>query len=130
MQSCAKAGYKYTAKFPPIDGKPYQDAKKQVLDFYIPLLQSCSPYSSLILCSLYLPKCVEGVDRPVVPCRSVCLSFVRSCMDSLRLASMGGMFTSFCDLLPKENSTPGKCLLPDNFVRPPVGKKPRFRFCY
>lgn len=114
--------YKNTANYPAVDGVPFQSVMGKLLDFYIPLMKSCSPYTSLVMCSLHLPKCEDGVPRPVLPCRSVCQKFVKDCQGYLRLASVGGMFTALCDLLPKYNSAqPQRCILPKDFERPTEG---------
>jgi len=111
VKSCTNAGYKLTAKF----GKPFQEAKGKLLDFLLPLLQSCSPHSSLILCSLFLPKCVPRIGKPMLPCRQVCLDFAKKCVNELRLASTAGMSTALCDLLPVYDGTPNKCIMPPDF---------------
>lgn len=111
VKSCANAGYKFTARF----GKQFQDYKGQLLDTLLPLLQSCSQHSSLILCSLYLPKCIEGVGRPMLPCRQVCLDFAEKCKSQLQYASTHGMTVALCDLLPVYDGTSDKCIMPRNF---------------
>lgn len=114
VTSCANAGYTLTAKYPQTGNKPFQDVKGQLLNTLIPLL-TCSPYSSLILCSMFLPKCVPGSGRPMLPCRQVCLDFTDKCKGELHLVSTMGMTTALCDLLPVYDGTPNKCIMPDNF---------------
>lgn len=111
MKSCANAGYKLTAKF----GHPFQESKGAILDTLLPHLKYCSPYSSLILCSLFLPKCIPGIGRPMLPCRQVCLDFAKKCESELRLASTAGMTTALCDLLPVFDGTSNKCIMPADF---------------
>lgn len=111
VKSCANAGYKLTAKF----GTQFQKSKGKLLDVMLPLLQHCSPHSSLILCSLFLPKCIPGIGRPMLPCRQVCLDFAKKCVQELQLASTAGMTTALCDLLPAYDGTPNKCILPSGF---------------
>ena len=115
VKSCANAGYKFTAQYLPVEGIPFQEIKGEILDAYLPHLQDCSPFSSLILCSLFLPKCVKGSGKPMLPCRQVCFDFAEKCKDYLRLSSTAGMVVAFCDLLPVYDGTPDKCILPDNF---------------
>lgn len=69
------------------------------------------------MCSFSMPKCVEGVERPIPPCRSVCLEFVGSCQMLLSLASHAGLFRALCDLLPEQDSWPNTCFVPDGFKR-------------
>lgn len=118
VTSCSRAGYNTTARFPYVNGKRHQDlAAMNTLGVYIPLLHQCSPYASTILCSLYLPKCVEGINRPIPPCRRVCQQFAQSCQTFLRAAAVGGLFTSLCDLLPEEPGSSNKCFYPDGFKK-------------
>ena len=116
VKSCANAGYKYIAQYPKLPGgKSFQDVKGDLLDKLIPLM-TCSPYSSLILCSLFLPKCVSGSSRPMLPCRQVCLDFTDKCKAELQLVSTVGMTVALCDLLPVYDKTPNKCIMPEKFL--------------
>ncbi len=115
MKSCGNAGYKYTAKYPKFGDKSFQEHKGELLDILIPPL-TCSPYSSLILCSLFLPKCVPGSGTPMLPCRQVCLDFTDKCKVELQLASTLGMTIALCDLLPVYDGTPNKCIMPKKFL--------------
>lgn len=46
---------------------------------YFPLVKiRCSPYVQLFLCSVYVPVCTI-LDRPLPPCRSLCLSAKNGC---------------------------------------------------
>ena len=75
------------------------------------------------MCSFSMPKCVEGVERPIPPCRSVCLEFVGSCQSLLSVASHAGLFRALCDLLPEQDSWPNTCFVPDGFKRTlPTGR--------
>ena len=115
VKSCANAGYKYIAKYPQVGGKSFQDIKGELLDELL-LHLTCSPYSSLILCSLFLPKCVSGSGTPMLPCRQVCLDFTDKCNAELQLVSTVGMTVALCDLLPVYDGTPNKCIMPEKFL--------------
>lgn len=115
IETCSSAGYGSTARFPDVDGQPYQDVQASRLNIYIPLLTSCSKFASTILCSLYVPKCEESQRKPLVPCRKVCTNFVGECLDTLRIAGLAGMFTALCDLLPDENILSKNCFYPWKF---------------
>ena len=104
-----------TANFPSVDGKPYQEVKSRGLQFFLSFLQLCSQYSSTVLCSFSMPKCVEGVERPILPCRSVCLEFVGKCQKFLSRASHAGLFRAICDLLPEQDIWPNTCFVPQGF---------------
>ena len=104
-----------TAKFPEIRGQPYQQVHSENLENFLRFLRSCSDYSEAVMCSLTMPKCVEGLSRPVLPCRSVCLEFVGKCKTLLSLASHGGLFRALCDLLPERDTFPNTCFIPKGF---------------
>lgn len=114
-KACKQAGYSMTANFPEIHGKSYQQVHSASLENFLALLRSCSKYSEAVLCSLTMPKCVEGVNRPILPCRSVCLEFVGKCQTFLSLASHAGLFRAMCDLLPEQDSYPTTCFMPKDF---------------
>ncbi|KXJ25681.1 hypothetical protein AC249_AIPGENE26670 [Exaiptasia diaphana] len=114
---CKNAGYPNTAPFPDIQGKPYQEVKGKELNIYLGGLSSCAKTSSAaVLCSLYFPKCVEHLSRPVLPCRSVCNDFVHKCSKELHLVAMQGMLSAMCDLLPiYDSNNPDTCFVPEGF---------------
>lgn len=126
VKSCSSAGYRLTARFPDVDGTPYQDFQAPLLNLYVPLLTFCSDFASTILCSLYLPKCDEGRNTPLPPCRKLCTQFVSECQDSLRKAGLAGMFTVLCDLLPDGGGQSKDCFYPSNFKDTSPGGKGRF----
>lgn len=114
-KACQGAGYDMTANFPPIHGRPYQEVKSESLNSFLAFLRMCSRYSEAFMCSLSMPKCVEGVERPILPCRSVCLEFVGNCQNFLSVASHGGLFRALCDLLPEQDVWPNTCFVPKGF---------------
>lgn len=119
-------GYNYTAKF--VHEQHYHGARRAVeifttrgpTNFY--KLYNCSAYADLMICSLYLPKCVEGINKPVLPCREVCEEFIQGCKDRLMRSSLEWVI-GMCTVLPKRFSngkTKGnkeECFLPPNFKR-------------
>lgn len=125
-QAC---GYNSTAKF--LFDKHYHGARRAVeifttrsKDNYYKLYE-CSPFADLMICSLYLPKCVEGVYKPVVPCREVCEEFIQGCKDRLMRSSLEWI-VGMCSILPKSNKiskdkTKARCFLPPNFNRTTTG---------
>lgn len=114
-KACTGAGYDFTANFPAVDGKPYQQVNSRSLEFFLSFLNLCSPYSKTVMCSLSMPKCVEGVNRPILPCRSVCLEFVSGCQAFLAAASHAGLFRALCDLLPEQDYFSYTCFVPKGF---------------
>ena len=126
VKSCSNAGYRLTARFPNVDGTPYQDFQAPLLNQYVPLLTLCSDFASTILCSLYLPKCEEGRGIPLPPCRKVCTQFLSECQGSLRKAALAGMFTVLCDLLPDGGGQSKECFYPSNFKDTSAGGEGRF----
>lgn len=122
-------GYNYTAKF--LHDHHYHGASRAVeifttrgQDNYYKLYE-CSPYADLIICSLYLPKCVEGVRKPVLPCREVCEEFMKGCKDRI-IKSTLEWIVGMCATLPKSSKfstgePEGNCFLPPNFNRTTTG---------
>lgn len=113
IDSCSSAGYKFTARFQDVGGQTFQNVQASRLNVYVPLLMStCSNFASTILCSLYIPKCEEGISTPQLPCREVCSKFVGDCFYALRAVGLAGLVSSLCDLLPNNGQ---QCFYPENF---------------
>lgn len=113
---CKNAGYPNTAPFPDINGQDYQEVKGKELLLYLTLLSFCSKTTSAaVLCSLYFPKCVEHLTRPIFPCRSVCNDFVHKCGGYLNRVALQGMFSAMCDLLPMYDGKSDTCFIPEGF---------------
>lgn len=86
-------------------------------------LGGCSTYTSIILCSLYVPRCKEAMPGPWLPCRVVCDEFVRGCGDQMDLKGLNWL-KPLCSLLPTDK-TDDKCFKPPNFKpskKPPPSK--------
>lgn len=115
FQRCIKAGYNYTAYFP-----GNTTLHEYIIAYHIDRetrqFGQCSKYLDTILCSIFVPKCVEDLYRPVLPCRRVCEDFVRDCelkVDYERLEWIKGL----CRLLPStgNQSKADECLQPANY---------------
>ena len=86
-------------------------------------LDSCSNYTSFILCSLYLPRCEEDIAKPLLPCSDVCEEFVRECGKQMDASGLNWL-KPLCSLL-KTNETDPSCLRPTGFKpspKPPPSK--------
>lgn len=111
--ACVKYGFNSTSVFLADDNYGYSDIMKNISQ----KLGSCSNYADFVLCSLYLPRCKEGVKKPLLPCRDVCEEFVRDCNDQMDKKGMNWL-KSLCSLLQVETNTS------DSGCFKPVGFKP------
>lgn len=85
-------------------------------------LGNCSKYTNFILCSLYVPRCDEKVDKPLLPCRDVCEKFLSDCWDKMNAVGLNWL-KALCGLLRTMETDP-KCFKPTGFK--PITHVPRF----
>ena len=84
VPECANLGYKWT-KFPNPFTKISSQAETNNLTRFLPVLAqlNCTENSAMpmrFLCSVYVPACIAGSEKPVIPpCREFCQSSVGSC---------------------------------------------------
>ena len=126
-QAC---GYNYTAKF---QYEQHNRGARRAIEVFTTRrpnnyykLYNCSAFADLMVCSLYLPKCVEGINKPVLPCREVCEEFIQGCKDRLLRLNLEWVI-GMCTVLPKGFDSNGKrnteeCFLPPKFVRTTTGR--------
>lgn len=76
-------------------------------------LGNCSNYTNFILCSLYVPRCDEKVDKPLLPCRDVCEEFLSDCWDEMNAVGLNWL-KALCGLLGTKETDP-KCFKPTGF---------------
>ncbi|KAK3747490.1 hypothetical protein QZH41_011363 [Actinostola sp. cb2023] len=78
-------------------------------------LGRCSPFIDFMICSVSVPKCIEGVYQPILPCRRVCEDVVRGCdVHRVRNGNVEWL-KGLCKLLPDEDSKSVKCIEPKGF---------------
>lgn len=112
FERCINVGYNYTASFP--NNINFQE---KTLAYHLERdtrqFKQCSRYLDIMLCAIYVPKCVEDVNFPVLPCREVCEEFVRDCeaeVDYEKIEWIKGL----CQLLPSIRKD-RKCLRAANY---------------
>lgn len=111
--SCAKAGFNFT-----VDSISYgilANSSSDIVNEITAKLGDCSNYTSYILCSLYVPRCKEGMSEPWLPCQEVCREFVRGCGTKMDLHGLNWL-KSMCWLLRSKSKNSGK---PDDCFEPP-----------
>lgn len=121
--TCVKAGINTTIAFTTFTSNP--SSKKVIISSLtsqtINELQRCSPYIGFLICSVSVPKCIEEVYNPILPCKRVCEDVVRGC-DVHRIHN-GDVewLKGLCKILPDEDSKDAKCIEPSGFR--PLHKK-------
>ena len=66
------------------------------------------------MCAIFVPKCEEESYSPILPCRQVCVDFVKDCeakVTNEKLEWIKGL----CRLLPATRSNTTDCLEPANY---------------
>lgn len=119
LPDCANVGYKFTANFPDVGQRSYQDSVSSEVTLFAEGFNNCSAHSNMFVCSLYVPKCSEGVEGPVLPCREVCERFVDDCGKPLKDSGLYKRYVAYCGLLLSEKDSSTYCLKPEGFVSLP-----------
>ena len=104
FQRCIEAGHNYTAYFPG-NTTLHENIITHHIEREAQRFGQCSKYLDTILCSIFVPKCVEDIYSPILPCKRVCEDFVRDCelkVDSERIEWIKGL-CRYC-LLPQWTS--------------------------
>ena len=100
---CVRAGYNVTAEFYP------NGAQKELSDSFARMrrkFNNCSSLSSLMTCSVQLPKCPTAP----LPCKEACKNFVSECHNSSsEHDGLIALFRGICELLHSD-----KCLSKPN----------------
>ena len=79
------------------------------------MFKQCSSLSSLMTCSIHLPRCSTESEHPALPCKEVCGTFVEECNASLTQNGLMDVITRLCRLLPLHAANSIKCSIPHNF---------------
>ena len=111
--SCVKAGFNFTVVS--ITYGFFANSYKDIVNNITEKLSDCSRYTSYILCSLYVPRCKEGLAEPWLPCQEVCWEVVRGCGEKMAVHGLNWM-KSLCGLLRSKSKNSGK---PDDCFEPP-----------
>lgn len=115
FKRCINVGYNYTARFP-----ENFTLHEHIIGYHLERdarqFKQCSEHLDVIMCSIFVPKCIENHYSPVLPCRRICEQFVRDCeprADYEKIEWIKGL----CQLLPsrRKNRATQTCLEPANY---------------
>ncbi|XP_047484369.1 uncharacterized protein LOC125036046 [Penaeus chinensis] len=99
---CKSMSYNQTI-FPNLLSHSSQAEAARELEQFIPLIRSkCSPHLELFLCSMYAPVCTI-LEKPLPPCRSLCLTMRRDCEDPIRKLGSSWPEVFECERFPSGN---------------------------
>ena len=112
FQRCINLGYNYTAQFPE-DVALQENIIANQLERDTKHFEQCSEYLDIMMCAIFVPKCVEERNIPILPCRRICEYFVRDCeprVEHEKLEWIKGL----CRLLPASKGN-DHCFEPANY---------------
>lgn len=112
FQRCIEVGYNYTARFP--ENFTFHEniigdhLERETLQF-----KQCSKYLDVVMCSIFVPKCVEDHYSPILPCRRICDEFVKDCEPIVNYDKLEWI-KGLCRLLPskQDDKKSTECLEP------------------
>lgn len=109
-------------RLPNLLGHETMNEVLQQASSWIPLVQKqCHPDTRKFLCSLFAPVCLDDLDEPIQPCRSLCESVRNSCAPVMSAFGFPWPKMLDCERFPLDNDL---CIPPatiDNFM--PVTKE-------
>lgn len=109
-------------RLPNLLGHETMNEVLQQASSWIPLVQKqCHPDTRKFLCSLFAPVCLDDLDEPIQPCRSLCESVKHGCAPVMSAFGFPWPKMLDCDRFPLDNDL---CIPPagiDNVV--PVTKE-------
>lgn len=99
-------------RLPNLLGHETMNEVLQQASSWIPLVQKqCHPDTRKFLCSLFAPVCLDDLDEPIQPCRSLCESVKHGCAPVMSAFGFPWPKMLDCDRFPLDNDL---CI-------PPVG---------
>ena len=112
FERCINVGYNNTAHFPN-NFTFHEETIAYHLERDTRQFKRCSKHLDIMMCAIFVPKCVEDNYSPVLPCRRICEEFVRECepkVDYEKIEWVKGL----CRLLPstRNETDSGDCLEP------------------
>lgn len=109
-------------RLPNLLGHETMNEVLQQASSWIPLVQKqCHPDTRKFLCSLFAPVCLDDLDEPIQPCRSLCESVKHGCAPVMSAFGFPWPKMLDCERFPLDNDL---CIPPagiDNFA--PVTKE-------
>ena len=113
LSDCTKAGYNVTELNP----SRTQEELSGLISAMRSKFKNCSSLSSLMTCSVQLPKC--PTQAPKKPCKEACKNFVSGCQNrSVENDGLIALFRGICEHLPSKNCLP----TPNNVTNSALGK--------
>lgn len=114
-------------RLPNLLGHETMNEVLQQASSWIPLVQKqCHPDTRKFLCSLFAPVCLDDLDEPIQPCRSLCESVKHGCAPVMSAFGFPWPKMLDCERFPLDNDL---CIPPagiENFA--PVTKEGTFLF--
>lgn len=91
-------------RLPNLLGHETMNEVLQQASSWIPLVQKqCHPDTRKFLCSLFAPVCLDDLDEPIQPCRSLCESVKRGCAPIMSAFGFPWPNMLDCDHFPLDN---------------------------
>lgn len=112
---CESIGYNFTTFPNAMNHQTQEDAHLDMVSFSILLDTHCSTHVRFLLCTQYIPMCIENYRKPLKACRSVCERSRDECKPIWRQFDSDWPDELACDQFPDE--TDEICLKPDNFEK-------------
>ena len=104
-------------RLPNLLGHETMNEVLQQASSWIPLVQKqCHPDTRKFLCSLFAPVCLDDLDEPIQPCRSLCESVKHGCAPVMSAFGFPWPKMLDCERFPLDNDL---CIPPagtDNFT--------------
>ena len=115
FKRCINVGYNYTAHLPN-NVTLHEHNIAYHLEREARQFEQCSKHLDIIMCAIFVPKCVKDQYSPVLPCRKVCEEFVRDCEPRVNYEKIEWI-KGLCRLLPAARSDKNtrECLEPENY---------------
>ena len=112
-----QCGYNLTARFN--YDNHFHSASRAIISLKS-RLNNCSAFVDLMICSLFLPRCVEHIQGPFLPCRGVCYDYANDCKNIILREGLEWT-AALCEILPDNDNprtTKGyreRCFKPPNY---------------
>ncbi|XP_048395544.1 secreted frizzled-related protein 2 [Stegostoma tigrinum] len=91
-------------RLPNLLGHETMEEVLQQASSWIPLVQKqCHPDTKKFLCSLFAPVCIDELDEPIQPCRSLCEQVKESCSPVMSAFGFPWPDMLQCEHFPRDN---------------------------
>ncbi|XP_055500357.1 secreted frizzled-related protein 2 [Leucoraja erinacea] len=104
MELCRGIEYTEMMRLPNLLGHETIDEVLQQASAWIPLVQKqCHADTKKFLCSLFAPVCIDELDEPVRPCRSLCVQVRKGCSPVMSAFGFPWPDMLACNRFPEDN---------------------------